>query len=362
MRTRAIMGGVLMSGAALATSWSVWAQQPKPANPKIEYIRDPSKIVDPPPNQGADPNAEKYPTPPKSLIKVPDASFKPPTEPVHLKYRLDRPLRYLVRGYHRQAVKGREDLKQLYKSSSVVQYRPLTRDEALPPGAWIEEAPKKDAPKPTGTPVLVSVEKAYGGFSQPALLKETERTHQILRQAVLSYHLQENGVVSGLKVHQPTNPLARSSMSQMSKMAEHMQPVLPDRPIKPGDTWTQTVKYRDTDKQTRFSQDVTNTYTFDRWRRCGQDICAFITIKQDLRVAARLDLKPQKTDASGAGGGEGWILFDHERGEVYKASWKLTSQGVTRATVPTKGGDPKTVEAEVLVEVEVTSTRINVKK
>ena len=224
MRTRAIFGGALMTGAVLAVSWSVWAQQPKLSNPDVEYIRDPSKIVDPPPTK--DPVKDEYPEPP-GLVKVPDASFKPPTDPVQLKYRMDRPLRYLVRGYHRQAIKGREDLKQLYKSSSVVQYRPLTRGETLPPGAWIEAAPAKDAAPPTGTPVLVSVEKAYGGFSQPSLLKETERTHQILRQAVLSYHLQENGVVQGLRVHQPTNPLARSSMMQMSKMAEHMQPVLP---------------------------------------------------------------------------------------------------------------------------------------
>ena len=311
---------------------------------------------------------EDYPY--EEAIKSP--VVKPPKQPdgpVKLRYKVEAPVRYLVRGKHRAGVRDREAMRQIYTSSSVVSYRPVAEGEELPRAAWmaLEKARKADGADATkaasGSPrIMVEVEKAYGGFEQPALLKETERTHQILRQAKLSYVLEPNGKVSDVRVHEPTSPIGRSSFEQIRTLAQSIQPVFPERAVGIGDTWTQDVVYEDKRGTVVANQNSKNTYTFTSWRPCRESLCAYITIKQDMRSAALSGGGDSRSEASSAGQGEGWMLFDPFVGQVVKTYWKLNGQGKVRVREKGETEDGKPVaqiEAEVVVEAEVTAERID---
>ncbi len=294
---------------------------------------------------------------------------KQPEGPVKLRYKVEAPVRYLVRGTHRSGVRDREALRQSYTSSSVVSYRPVAEGEELPRAAWMGlEGPKKGDDEASeeaasGSPrIMVEVEKAYGGFEQPALLKETERTHQILRQARLSYVLEPNGKVSDVRVHEPTSPIGRSSFEQIRKLSQSIQPVFPERAVSIGDSWTQDVVYEDKRGSVVANQNSKDTYTFTSWRPCRESLCAYITIKQDMRSAALSGGGDSRSEASSAGKGEGWMLFDPFVGQVVKTYWKLNGQGRVRVREKGETDDGKPVaqiEAEVVVEAEVTAERID---
>jgi hypothetical protein len=280
-----------------------------------------------------------------------------PKTPLALRYRVDAPVRYLVRADSRVAVKGREDLKQLYRNSLVVSYRPI-QAAMMPPainwgGKAVAEVPRD------GMRVLLEVEKTAGYFMRPELLAATERTHQVMRQAQMSYVLDARGKISDVVIHAPTHPLSRSSVEQTALMAELMQPVFPEQPIAPGATWTQTVVMRDGEGVAQMSQDLTNTFKLEEWRTCQDAACAYITIKQDVKSAGRIQHQQLETQGASVGGGEGWILFDPARGEVVKTYWKITSQGSVKALAGQGKDDMKELaQAEVLVEVELSSERI----
>jgi hypothetical protein len=310
-------------------------------------------------------STEDYPY--EEAIKAP--VVKPPEQPegpVTLRYKVDAPVRYLVRGKHRSGVRDREELRQIYTSSSVVRYRPVATGEELPRAAWMSLEGADDAPGEAGegaTRIMVEVEKAYGGFERPALLKQTERTHQILRQARLSYVLEPNGKVSDVRVHEPTSPIGRSSFEQIRTLAQSIQPVFPERAVTIGDSWTQDVVYEDKRGSVVANQNSKNTYTFTAWRPCRESLCAYITIKQGMRSAALSGGGDSRSEASSAGEGEGWMLFDPFAGQVVKTYWKLTGQGKVRVREKAQKGDAgepvAQVEAEVVVEAEVTAERID---
>lgn len=308
-----------------------------------------------------------YPTDPGVSIPVPEAP-KLPEGPLPLRYKLDEKVSYLVRGTSRMAVRDREDMKQIYTSAIVVDYEPVAL-KALPATAWRSPQGAQDAqaapPSPDETRVLLSTRKAVGRFKRPVLFGEPERTHQIMRQAHLSYKLDPRGKVSDVRVHVPTHPLARGTLAQTTRMAELMQPVFPARPIGPGDTWTQELIYRDGEGIAKYSQDTVNTYTFKKWTPCRDTVCAMIEIKQEMKSAGRMVWRAQETRGTSLGGGEGLLLFDPHAGQVVKTLWKLKGQGNVKALQavdgkPVDGKAPtKTLaDADVIVEVEITAERV----
>ena len=295
------------------------------------------------------------------VLKLPD----PPEEPIVLQYKVDAPVRYLVRGKHRQAVKDREDLKTVYNSSSVVSYRPVLEGETLPRDAWmVLEKEKDEQASEGGKKIVLEVEKAYGGFEQPALLKQTERTHQIMRQARISYTLMPNGKVEGVRIHEPTSPLGRSSFEQIRTLAGAVQPVFPTHGVKPGDSWSQEIVYEDAFGQVRANQDSKNTYTFQKYQECRQTLCAYITIRQKMKSASISGSEDARAEGSSAGDGEGWMLFDYQKGEVVKTFWKLTGQSTVKvrqkASAKSDGQEPVAeVTAEVFVDAEISAERLD---
>jgi hypothetical protein len=301
---------------------------------------------------GGDPSG--YPAP----KEVEAVKLKPPTKPVLLRYKMEAPQRYLVRTDARMAVKDREDLKKIHRNSLVVAYRPIQAQDMPAPIGWGGRAPgqvERLSPR-----VLVEVEKTGGYYTLPELFSAQERTHQIMRQAQLSYELEPRGQISDVVVHAPTHPLARSSMDQSALIAELMQPIFPVEPIGLGATWQQKATFRDAEGFVQMSQDVTNTLKLEEWRVHQGITCAYITIKQELGSGGRLRHQQLETQGASTGGGEGWIIFDFERGRVMKSYWKITSQGFVKALSGTSAQDMKTLaEAEVLVEVEVSAERIS---
>ena len=299
---------------------------------------------------------------------------KPPTGARRLRYKLERPISYGFRGEHRAAVRDREDLKQVYRAAHTVTYTPVGPDEELPPPAWTldpaEQAQRAGALEDDEVRVLMEVEKSFGEFERPDLLGQTERTHQIMRQARISYRMREDGRIRDVRIHAPTHPLARNSIEQFARLASLMQPALPVRPVGPGDTWTQKITYRDGKGLAQFSQDSVNSYTFERWQTCGDTVCARIAVSQEMKSAGRMSFKARETRGASVGKGSGYILFDYRRGEVFMSNWELRGQGNVTAmerdedAAANQDGDgdgepvKELASAEVLVELEASSERM----
>ncbi len=141
-----------------------------------------------------------------------------------------------------------------------------------------------------------------------------------------------------------------------------MQPVFPKRAVSIGDSWTQDIIYEDKRGSVVANQDSKNVYTFTAWRPCRESLCVYITIKQEMRSAALSGGGDSRAEASSAGTGEGWMLFDPFAGQVVKTYWKLNGQGKVRVRQKgeSEGQEPVAqVEAEVVVEAEVTAERID---
>lgn len=285
--------------------------------------------------------------------------IEPPAAPQLLQYKVARPTRYIVRSSHKLAIKDREDLKQIYKSSVEVTYSPLEQ-QSRPESLWYMPPPTID-----GEPTLVgvNVSKARGEFVKPYLFGKTERTHQLMRQASFSYQLYPNGQTADHLFHAPSHPLGKSSFQQYARLASTAQAVFPDRPVAPGSSWTQDVFYRDGEGLAQLSSDAVNTYTFEAWRPCRKSLCAYITITQDVKSAGRINDKNKETRGTSIGAGSGWLLFDYKNGELLKSTWKIKSQG--SVTALEKTGDEKNPKIEelanatVLVEYEVTTERVD---
>jgi len=322
-----------------------------------DEIPDPTSV--PKKGREGDPSAD-YPkddTPQDNRGSLPP--IEPPAAPQLLQYKVSRPTRYIVRSSHKLAIKEREDLKQVYKSSVEVTYSPL-ENQSRPRSLWYMPPPTIE-----GEPMLVgvSVSKARGEFVKPFLFGQTERTHQLMRQANFSYQLYPNGQTADHVFHAPSHPLGKSSFQQYSRLASTAQAVFPDRPVAPGSTWTQDVFYRDGEGLAQLSSDAVNTYKFEAWRPCRKSLCAYITITQDVKSAGRINDKNKETRGTSIGTGSGWLLFDYKSGELLKSNWKITSQG--SVTALEKTGDEKDPEiktlanATVLVEYEVTTERVD---
>jgi len=354
---------IALSATAQAPPKGMSTKQPGDAPPQtLEELREKGILGVPDPDEKVKDPGENYPDP----VELSKGSLQPPTipqTPQILRYRVDRPLRYVVRGTNRMAVKDREDLKQIYRTSNVVRYEPI-EDAQVPASRWHNEDQEQvdKIPLQAGERrVMMEVEKSFGEFLQPDLLGQTERTHQVMRQARVSYRMTEQGQISDVRVHSPTHPLAKSSLSQVAHLSGTMQPALPERAVGPGDTWEQAIIYRDAEGLAQMSEDSVNRYTFERWRPCRDSLCAYITIKQEMKAAARMKWRDQETKGASVGYGSGWILFDYQRGEIVKSFWKLTGQGFVRAYADSKISDDQKelAGAEVLVELEVTTERVD---
>lgn len=359
----AVFGAGALSATAQSPPKGMSTKQPGAPPQSLEELRKKGFIGVPNPDEEVEDPGKNYPDP----VELSKGSLQPPKipqTPQILRYRIDRPLRYVVRGTNRMAVKGREDLKQVYRTSNVVRYDPLGESDPLPASRWHNEDQQqveKIPLQPGELRVMMEVEKSYGEFLQPDLLEQTERTHQIMRQARVSYRMTEQGQISDVRVHSPTHPLAKSSLAQTAHLAGTMQPAFPERAVGPGDTWDQAIVYRDAEGLAQMSEDSVNRYTFERWRPCRDSLCAYITIKQEMKSAARMKWRDQETQGASTGNGEGWLLFDYQRGEIVKSSWVLRGQGFVRAYADANVSDQKKelANAEVLVELEVVTERVD---
>ncbi len=291
---------------------------------------------------------------------LPPAEFPVAAQRLELKF--ERPLEYAVRGTHRLAIKDREDLKQVYRSAVRVRYEKIADLARRPEANWRVSQDDGDALAKNKdlVPMLLTVEKSTGQYTYPELLAEPERVHQLTRAAQLSYLITPRGKIEDVQVHEPTSALSKNSIEHFAHMLSLSQPVFPERPVSPGDTWQQKILYRDGDGLAQLSEDSTNTFVFERWRSCRRGVCALISFKQDLRAAGRLTAGEHETQGTSVGEGEGWILFDYETGEVVKSYLKLKGLGTVRALGKSKDGSlEEQASARVVTEYEVTSERID---
>jgi hypothetical protein len=147
----------------------------------------------------------------------------------------------------------------------------------------------------------------------------------------------------------------------MGNFAKSMQPVLPETPVKPGDTWTQTFSQRDEEGIAHLAGDTTNTYTLKEWRNCRAAMCAFIEISQEIKAAGKLTDRNMETRGAGVGTGTGWILFDYKKGQVVKSKWTMVTESWVKVLIEgrDKGPVERGPEAKIQVEVESTAERID---
>ena len=108
----AVFGAGALSATAQSPPKGMSTKQPGAPPQSLEELRKKGFIGVPNPDEEVEDPGKNYPDP----VELSKGSLQPPKipqTPQILRYRIDRPLRYVVRGTNRMAVKGREDLKQV---------------------------------------------------------------------------------------------------------------------------------------------------------------------------------------------------------------------------------------------------------
>lgn len=279
---------------------------------------------------GSDPETSEV-LPQQKVVQIADPD-PTPTEPVELRYRFTEPLRYDFTNASRMGFEDKPDLRQIYRSGMAVEYRPLTEIERAIIPQWRMDVNVGDNPKEAqGQIVLATIYAFSGSFEEPYELIDTARTHQILKDAAFSYRITERGDISDLRIHPPTNPLARSSLEDVARLLGQAHPVFPEEPVGPGSTWKRTISLSFKDRAVVKAQDIELIYTFKEWDLCGVAQCAVISVDQHVKAAGRLLYDGNETRSASAGEGSGQFLFDYKAGEVRGSRWNLSVRGDTKA-------------------------------
>ncbi len=276
---------------------------------------------------GEDPETSEVLRP---LVGAPVDDLEPPSEPVALRFRFDEPMRMDVNNSSRMGFDQRPDLRQIYHSGMALEYTPISHEERDALRAWPIASDDREAPD-DAVPVLVTIYEFSGTFESPHELTDSARTHQILKDAAFSYLISPRGQVYDFRVHPPTNPLARASLEDLQRLITGSHPLLPDEPVEPGDTWTDSIELAFEEGNVVKTQDVTLTYRFERWGRCDMAYCALIEVDLEVKAAGRLTDGDFETQSGSVGTSSGWILFDHETGRVVRSRFELDTQGNTTA-------------------------------
>lgn len=287
---------------------------------------------------------------------IPIATPPPtPTEPVRLRFRYSSPLRYDFTNTSRMGFEDKPNLRQIYRSGMAIEYRPLTElERAVLPQWRMKVSLGENATEPHGQIVLATVFSFSGTFEEPHELTDSARTHQILKDAAFSYRISDQGDISDLRIHPPTNPLARSSLEDVARLLGQAHPIFPDEPVEPGATWERTISLSVEDRAVVKATDITLTYSFDQWDQCGIAQCAIISVEQEVKAAGRLLYDGNETRSASAGSGSGQFVFDYKAGEIRSSRWNLSVRGDTKAMQ--RAGDQINELAAVNFHLEVDTT------
>lgn len=292
---------------------------------------------------------------------VPIADPQPtPTEPVTLRFRYTEPLRYDFTNTSRMGFEDKPSLRQIYRSGMAVEYRPLTEMERAVLPQWAMQVDLgDDAKDPEGQIVLATVFAFSGSFEEPHELTDTARTHQILKDAAFSYRLSDRGDISDLRIHPPTNPLARSSLEDIARLLGQAHPIFPEEPVGPGSTWTHQISLSFEDGAVVKAMDVDLSYHFERWDQCGIAQCAIINVEQDVKAAGRLLYGSNETRSASAGQGSGQFIFAYEAGEIRSSRWNLSVRGDTTALQRESGAIRELASVNFHLEVDTKASLLN---
>lgn len=317
----------------------------------LEGDEDDDGYVELPP-LGENPDTSEV-LPPQRMLPIDVAD--PPDGAIPLRFRWEQSMNYDVNNVLRMGFEERPDLRQIYRSGLAIEYSPISRvqRELLPAWRMRVDVPTRETEGEVSY-LLATVSNFTGVFEEPHELANASRTHQILKDAAFSFRIDDRGNVSDVRVHPPTNPLARASIEEMIRLLSVSHPVLPEEAVEPGARWTESIELSFEDGHVVKTQDVELSYHLEEWRPCGREQCAFIRVTQDVKAAARYIEGNLETQGASAGEGSGWFMLALDSGMVVSSRWNVSTRGRTQARQ--RDGDRIRELAESRYHIEIDSS------
>lgn len=272
-----------------------------------------------------------------------DDEASPPEDPVVLRMTLDEPATYEVVSRLQMNYDNRPHFRPDYRSGLLVEYRPVDHHyrDRLP--AWPLELTPADSTD--GQPVVATVTDYSAFFAQPPALGDPARMHSVLRDATFSYVLDDRGAIADLRIHPPTSPLIRASVEELSHLLDATRPLLPDHPVEPGDTWTDTIAVEIADDDGERDTEIETRYTFNAWQPCPSGFCALIEVEHQFDASGLRQLINLQNHGDARGAATSRILFDPDAGRVVSSFLETDADGTTATVRPS---DSEEAPPEVL--------------
>ena len=286
-----------------------------------------------------------------------DVDEDAPDEPVELRLNTDEPVAFEVVSGLQITNDYSPHFEPDYRSGLVVEYTPtsMQRRDRLPHWPLTEV----DDDIEGGEPMIVTVTDYAARFEQPSGLNDPARMHSLLRDATFSFLLGERGEITDVRVHPPTSPLLRASVEEMMRLLANTSPLLPEDPVEPGDSWTDTITVDLEDDDNDRSLDLDATYQFESWAECPSGWCALLTV--DHQIDADGTYAPIHMINEGSADGEATtrLLFDPNAGRIVSSQFDAHTRGTTTSIRPGDDDEEPEVTREYNFELHIeTSTRL----
>lgn len=278
--------------------------------------------------------------------ETPEAQAEP-DGPVELRLDPTEPVSYEVVSQMMLGFEHREHFQPEYRSGLVVEYRPISQRQRDRLPSW---RPDETASTTEGTPIIATVTDYSALFEHPTGLDNPDWMHSLLREATFSFRLTARGTVGDLRVHPPTNPLVRASIEDLTRLISQTQPPLPDQPVEPGDSWSDTVTVEVADGETDRHSGTDIEYTFQRWQRCPSGYCAVIEVDYQLEADGRLQPVHLHTETEAAGEARALLVFDPHKGRIVASHTDSDIRGRSTTTRPDEDEPTRDYEFEFSVQ------------
>ena len=267
-----------------------------------------------------------------------DSDFGPPEEPVVLRFQWNEPLRYEIDNQITTSFEESSDLRQVYSTRMVIDYRPLSRTHRQLLPHWplsLERdngADRRDQNHSHHRALLARLEEVSSGFEEPEALSQPQRSYQLLKNATFSFQISPRGLIRDPRIHPPTSPLVRTTLEEVVHLFSDSHPLLPEEPVAPGAEWHHSIHFSMSDSSVQKTQETEFTYRFARWTPCENNWCAVIEVIQEIRAEALVVTGERELRTSSQGEAKGVILFHPQRGKVLASQWFLDLRGTSRGT------------------------------
>ena len=289
----------------------------------------------------------------RELTPLDEDSSMPPDEPVELRIAVDEPLYYEIAGRLRIDVDD-YDFQTDYRSALLVEYRPVSelRRQRLP--RWDSDVSTEDSIA-DGQPMVARISDFSAIFEHPLHFRGSTYPHRLLQDARFSFRLDERGRIGDVHIHPPTNPVARATLEDVIRLLEQSHPALPEEPVAPGDTWSDTVELLSEGDSAEWEQRIETEYRFHQWVRCASAACAQIKVERGIDVVGQHRGRRVDTDNSADATARATVLVRPDDGRIISSHWRLSADTHTSAQRD-DGESLHEYDSDVLMETAITAT------